>query len=34
MKKNVKTRTDLKPGPQVNLKIESNRDIAEQDAVS
>lgn len=30
---NIRRQKDLKPGPQVNLKIE-NKDIAGQDAVS
>lgn len=34
MKKNVRRWKDLKPGPQVNLRRESNRDMAGQDAVS
>lgn len=34
MKRNIRRQKDLKSGPQVNLKIESNRDMAGLDAVS
>jgi len=34
MKKNICEQKDLKPGPQANLRIESNRDMAGQDALS
>lgn len=34
MKRNIRRQKDLKSGPQVDLKIESNRDMAGLDAVS